>query len=98
MTIHATTRRSWLQNSACGFGSLALGSMLAEQSAKADNNSGAASLVERQPMFPARAKRVIFIFMQGGPSQVDTFDYKPERRSILLVCELTLLESSVNAR
>jgi hypothetical protein len=78
MTIHATTRRSWLQNSACGFGSLALGSMLAEQSAKADNNSGAASLVERQPMFPARAKRVIFIFMQGGPSQVDTFDYKPE--------------------
>lgn len=78
MTIHATTRRSWLQNSACGFGSLALGSMLAEQSAKADNNPGAASLVERQPMFPARAKRVIFIFMQGGPSQVDTFDYKPE--------------------
>ena len=35
-------------------------------------------LKPRQPMFPARAKRVIFIFMQGGPSHIDTFDYKPE--------------------
>ncbi len=34
-------------------------------------------LAEKQPHFPARAKRVIFMFMQGGPSHLDTFDYKP---------------------
>jgi len=80
MNNHSSTRRSWLQNSACGFGSLALGSMLAEQSAMAtaSTDTKAASLVEQPPRFPARAKRVIFIFMQGGPSQVDTFDYKPD--------------------
>ena len=80
MTMYATTRRSWLQTSGCGFGSLALGSMLALDSVRADSRTAKspASLVEQQPMFPARAKRVIFIFMQGGPSQVDTFDYKPQ--------------------
>lgn len=69
-------RRSLLQNSACGFGALALGGLLAQQTAQASTDQGH-SLVEQQPMFPARAKRVIFIFMQGGPSQVDSFDYKP---------------------
>ena len=77
MTEFPTTRRSWLRTSGCGFGSLALGSLLAEQSVQAESSAGA-SLVEQQPMFPARAKRVIFIFMQGGPSQVDSFDNKPE--------------------
>ncbi|MDG2127109.1 MAG: DUF1501 domain-containing protein [Fuerstiella sp.] len=70
-------RRSWLQKSACGFGSLALGSMLAEQHATAAPKA-TYSLAPRQPMLPARAKRVIFIFMQGGPSHVDSFDHKPE--------------------
>ena len=70
-------RRSWLQKSACGFGSLALGSMLAEQQATAAPTV-THSLAARQPMLPARAKRVIFIFMQGGPSHVDSFDHKPE--------------------
>jgi len=71
------TRRSWLQTSGCGFGSLALGGLLANQRVQAET-SAAHSLVQQQPMFPATAKRVIFIFMQGGPSQVDSFDYKPE--------------------
>ncbi|MEO1983992.1 MAG: DUF1501 domain-containing protein, partial [Fuerstiella sp.] len=70
-------RRSWLQNSACGFGSLALGSMLAEQQASAASAANH-SLTAKQPMLPARAKRVIFIFMQGGPSHVDSFDHKPQ--------------------
>ncbi|MCP4507440.1 MAG: DUF1501 domain-containing protein [Fuerstiella sp.] len=70
-------RRTWLQNSACGFGSLALGSMLAEQQAAAVPAAGH-SLTAKQPMLPARAKRVIFIFMQGGPSHVDSFDHKPQ--------------------
>ena len=53
--------------------------MLAEQ-VRADAKSGLVphGLTERQPMFPARAKRMIFIFMQGGPSHVDSFDYKPD--------------------
>lgn len=77
MNTSYINRRSLLQNSACGFGALALGGLLAQQSAQATPAHGH-SLIEQQPMFPARAKRVIFIFMQGGPSQVDSFDYKPD--------------------
>ncbi len=61
-------RRHFLQSVSCGFGGLAF-SALAGQG---PNVPGA-----RIPLLPARAKRVIFVFMQGGPSQVDTFDYKP---------------------
>ncbi|APZ94750.1 DUF1501 domain-containing protein [Fuerstiella marisgermanici] len=71
------SRRDWLKSSGCGFGSLALGSMLAEQKAQAAPAVDH-SLRARTPLLPARAKRVIFIFMQGGPSHVDTFDYKPD--------------------
>lgn len=70
-------RRTLLRDSACGFGTLALGGILADQQARA-TEAVDHSLAAQQPMFPARAKRVIFVFMQGGPSQVDTFDYKPE--------------------
>jgi hypothetical protein len=63
------TRRSALKSLACGFGSLALADML---SASTRPLTGLGSL-HHAP----KAKRVIFIFMQGGPSQVDTFDYKP---------------------
>ena len=70
------TRRKALGTLACGFGSLAF-SGLAAQSARAAANP----LAARLPHFSPRAKRVIFIFMQGGPSHVDTFDYKPELES-----------------
>jgi hypothetical protein len=66
------TRRQALQSAACGFGSLALSGMLAQQAGAATN-----PLLAKQPHFAPRAKRVIFIFMQGGPSHVDSFDYKP---------------------
>ncbi len=69
------TRRHLLRTSACGFGSLALAGLCAEQSRAAGSQQRQASLL---PHFPPRAKRVIFVFMQGGPSQVDTFDYKPK--------------------
>jgi hypothetical protein len=62
------TRRQALQSLACGFGSLALADLAHAQ---------ANPLAARAGHHPARAKRVIFIFMQGGPSHVDTFDYKP---------------------
>lgn len=63
-------RREALRTTACGFGSLALASLMQEL-ALSDQNSAS-------PFhFAPRAKRVIFMFMKGGPSQVDTFDYKP---------------------
>lgn len=63
-------RRHFLHFVSCGFGGIAF-SALAQDAA-------ASALASRQPLLPARAKRVIFLFMQGGPSHVDTFDYKPE--------------------
>lgn len=64
------TRRQVLQSAGCGFGLLAL-SGLAESTRAAELNA------PRSTHFPPRAKRVIFLFMAGGPSHVDTFDYKP---------------------
>jgi len=66
-------RRQLLQSAACGFGYVAFAG-LASQAAAAERNPLAAKL----PHYAPRAKRVIFMFMHGGPSQVDTFDYKPE--------------------
>jgi hypothetical protein len=66
------TRRQALWRSACGFGGLALTGLAAEQTA------GATVQAARPPHFPPRAKRVIFLFMQGGVSHVDSYDYKPE--------------------
>lgn len=65
-------RREALKTWGCGFGMLALQAMLAEQAgAKAD------PLAPKQPHHGPRAKRAIFLWMQGGPSQVDLFDFKP---------------------
>jgi hypothetical protein len=66
------TRRQLLQTTAAGFGSLALAALLGDETRAAEN-----PLVPRSPHFPAKARRVIFLFMHGGPSHVDTFDYKP---------------------
>lgn len=67
------TRRQALKSMACGFGYLALAAMAGKHTLARTNNP----LAPRVPHFNPRAKRVIFIFMQGGPSHVDTFDYKP---------------------
>jgi hypothetical protein len=64
-------RRRALQSMACGFGYLALAGLAGRASAAGN------PLASRLPHFAPRAKRVIFLFMQGGPSQIDTFDYKP---------------------
>ena len=65
------TRREWLTRTANGFGGLALAALLQEQARATD------PLAVRAPHFPAKAKSVIFLFMDGGPSQLDTFDPKP---------------------
>ena len=64
-------RRRWLlQNSAVGFGYLAFQTLMNQ--VRADG-----PLSAKEPHFPARAKRIVFLFMKGGPSHVDTFDPKP---------------------
>src|SRR5262245_59324301 len=70
------SRRQWLCRVGNGFGGLALAGLLGEESARAAGGT-ANPLAVKAPHFKARAKRVIFLFMPGGPSQVDTFDPKP---------------------
>ena len=70
-------RRDFLAKSAFGFGSLAFASMLGRQNVSA-LQSKVNPLAPKQPHFGAKAKHVIFLFMTGGPSHMDTFDFKPE--------------------
>jgi hypothetical protein len=76
------TRRQMLMKAGCGFGAWALLDLLtrdglAEKVGPATNLNSVNPLAAKVSHFPARAKHVIFLFMQGGPSQVDTFDPKP---------------------
>lgn len=66
------SRRHLLRHTALGFGSLALSSLLAETAPAAVD-----PLAPKRAQFKARAKRVIFLFMKGGPSHIDTFEPKP---------------------
>ena len=68
-----SSRRQALKSIACGFGYLSAAALAQQEASAATRNS---PLAPKTPHFPARVKRVIFVFMQGGPSQVDTFDYK----------------------
>ncbi|MBU6173390.1 MAG: DUF1501 domain-containing protein [Planctomycetes bacterium] len=76
----AFSRRQWLARTGTGFGTLGLATVLADDGLLAANTAqspSASPLAPRQSHFAARAKRVIFLFMNGGPSHVDTFDPKP---------------------
>lgn len=71
-------RRSWLKGICRGLSGLAIADLLARE---IDNSCHGAIEDQGLPLgchFPPRVKRVIFVFMHGGPSHVDTFDYKPE--------------------
>ena len=70
------SRRAALRAAGCGFGFMSLASLLAESPASAATGS-LNPLAPKAPMFEAKAKRVIFLFMHGGPSSIDTFDPKP---------------------
>jgi uncharacterized protein (DUF1501 family) len=75
------TRRWFFQQCGVGLGSVALATLLSEnraQGAKALLPTN--PLAPRRPHFPAKAKRVIYLFMGGAPSQLDLFDYKPSLR------------------
>jgi hypothetical protein len=72
------TRREMLRRFAGGFGMLGLAGLLSPFTARASMLSSPGNpLALKPPQFPARAKRIIFLFMSGGPSHVDTFDPKP---------------------
>src|SRR6516225_10159784 len=66
------SRRQWLAQLGAGFGSVALSALLAEESFAAGN-----PLAPRLPHHAPKVKRVIMLFMFGGPSHLDTFDPKP---------------------
>ena len=69
-----STRRDFLSSAGAGFGMLALNALLAKEAKGQSPNP----LAARPSHFPAKAKSVIWLFMNGGPSHVDTWDYKPE--------------------
>jgi hypothetical protein len=69
----AISRRQMLCRFANGFGMLAFANLLADEASAAPPNP----LAVKPPQFPPKARRVIFLFMSGGPSHVDTFDPKP---------------------
>ena len=73
------TRRHFFHDCAIGLGSLALASLLSDgKILSAKETSFSTPLAPKRPHFPARAKSVIYLFMAGGPSQLELFDYKPK--------------------
>src|SRR6185295_406927 len=71
------TRRHFLSGAGLGIGAVALAGLLDQREAAASGMSGALADL---PHFPSKAKRVIYLFQSGGPSQIDLFDYKPRLR------------------
>ncbi len=74
-----TTRREMLMQASQGFGAVALSGLMAADQARAKPRGGEADYLRpRATHFPPKARSVIFLYMDGGPSQVDTWDPKPE--------------------
>lgn len=69
-------RRRFLQEAGMGFGSVALASLLHGEATAAP--AAVDPLALKEPHFPGKVKSIIWLFMTGAPSQVDTWDYKPE--------------------
>lgn len=72
------SRRDFLTKAGAGFGGLALLALLEREGLSADPTGALHPLAPRQPHFPAKAKSVIWCFLDGGPSHIDLFDPKPE--------------------
>jgi hypothetical protein len=80
---HYASRRQFLRHAGSGAGMLALAALLQDQGLAPTANAATPGvalnpMAPRQSHFPSKAKNVIWLFMNGGPSQVDTWDYKPE--------------------
>ena len=76
--LHAITRRHFFSKAAWGIGGVALASLLNEKLFAAAASAATGPLTPRAPHFAPKAKRVIYMFMEGAPSQLDLFDYKPK--------------------
>jgi len=77
------TRRDFLLRAGAGFGALALTYLLEEQRELAAPSPTASDPLSAKPQhFSAKSRSVIFLFMEGGPSHLDTFDYKPKLREM----------------
>ena len=70
-------RREFLRQAGCGFGAVALAALWGQERVGGAESRPGDPLAPRTPHFAAKAKNVIFLYMDGGPSQVDTFDPKP---------------------
>jgi hypothetical protein len=70
-------RREFLHTAGAGFPALALAGLLSKEGFFSSAQAAVNPLEAKPPMRPAKAKNVIFLFMYGGPSHIDTFDYKP---------------------
>jgi uncharacterized protein (DUF1501 family) len=78
--LRESTRRQFFESCGVGLGKIALGSLLAGGSAT--SAAAADPLAPKRPPMPARAKRVIYLFMAGAPSQLELFDAKPKLREL----------------
>jgi len=77
------TRRQFFSRCALGLGSIALASLLKEQELFGAASAASANpMASRPPHFPAKAKNIIYLFMAGGPSQLELFDYKPKLQEL----------------
>ncbi len=76
--LQQATRRHFFSRCGIGVGSMALSSLLAQQAAADPTVAELNPLAPKPTHFPARATNVIFLFMAGGPSQLELFDYKPK--------------------
>src|SRR5436853_5471067 len=76
------TRRQLLGRTATGIGTAALASLLSPSLARAADPASKTIGLPNLPNFAPKAKRVIYLFMSGGPSHIDLFDYKPKLREL----------------
>src|SRR5438270_13384086 len=77
--LQSITRRHFFSRCALGLGGIALASLLNERRALASEPGGLPNpIAPRPPHFRPRAKNIIYLFMAGGPSQLELFDYKPK--------------------
>jgi hypothetical protein len=76
------TRRHFFSQCGVGLGAMALAGLLSEQKLLAESSVGVSPLAPKSPHFAAKAKRVIYLFMAGGPSQLELFDYKPKLQEL----------------
>ncbi len=77
MNTPTATRRDFLRTTSNGFGYLAFAALAQQEALRASPALSSSPLAPKQPHFGAKAKHVIFLCMQGGPSHVDMLDYKP---------------------